>query len=175
MNFADILARIEESLTAGCYSSKQIGTWNRYYQEAQEFLGIEKPDTLYDGYVQNLQDLASFLRSVIGIEHGTENSVILRAVQMCLDSDTQQVTHSTQPNVSDKHEDPKVDIRGDIYTAKQVPTTQEDNYGGIIDRWNLFKNNIQVGKMVQWDCGTYRYVIGGETQICFDIDEVTFF
>lgn len=59
------------------------------------------------------------------------------------------------------------------FRGKEMPTTQEDNASGIIDRWNLFNPGKydQIGKMVQWDDGRYVIFIDGNREI-FEMEEV---
>jgi cobalamin biosynthesis Co2+ chelatase CbiK len=48
--------------------------------------------------------------------------------------------------------------------CEQRPTTQEDNYGGIRERWDLYANDydgIEIGKMVQYMNSNYAIFVSG--------------
>lgn len=55
--------------------------------------------------------------------------------------------------------DCKVTIGTTTYNANQVPTTQDDNSGGVVDRWELFVADKKVGTMAKWVNGQYVTVI----------------
>lgn len=84
MTFADILANIEAALVDGNYSQAQIKNWTGEYKNDQYITKQDKPDAMFDGYVTNVFELCSFLRSVVGIDNGTEQTVILVATHIAL-------------------------------------------------------------------------------------------
>jgi len=58
----------------------------------------------------------------------------------------------------------KVKIQYNELYCEQRPTTQEDNFGQIVDKWDLYKNNhdgIVIGNMVRYVNQTYAVFILG--------------
>ena len=44
-----------------------------------------------------------------------------------------------------------VRIQENQFEAESRPTTQEDNYGNIVERYDLYIDNIVVGKLVKYN------------------------
>lgn len=78
MTFLDITNQIEESLKQGQYSQETISKWNDFYSNGK-FVDH------WQGYVTNLFDLQSFLRSCV-IFNGTHDLVIIHATQLALNN-----------------------------------------------------------------------------------------
>ncbi len=58
----------------------------------------------------------------------------------------------------------KVKIQYNELYCEQRPTTQEDNFGQIVDKWDLYKNDydgIVIGNMVRYVNQTYAIFISG--------------
>lgn len=87
MKFADILANIKPAIVAANYDNLVALQWNERYKEAQAYTESPTPDCIHDGYVQTVYDLRTFLRVIIGIDNGTEDLIILDAVQMALNKE----------------------------------------------------------------------------------------
>jgi len=58
----------------------------------------------------------------------------------------------------------KVKIQLNKLYCEQRPTTQEDNFGQIVDKWDLYANDydgIEIGNMVQYTNKTYAVFVSG--------------
>lgn len=49
----------------------------------------------------------------------------------------------------------------EFFEAVSLPTTQEDNAGGILDKFDLFQNGFYKGRLVQWYKEGYGLFIDG--------------
>lgn len=49
----------------------------------------------------------------------------------------------------------KVTIQLNMFDALQTPTTQEDNYGEINERWSLSIEGASMGKLVRYYNGSF--------------------
>ena len=49
----------------------------------------------------------------------------------------------------------KVTIQYNVFDALQIPTTQEDNYGEINERWSLSIYDSSMGKLVRYSNGNF--------------------
>mgnify|MGYP000882839481 FL=1 len=56
-----------------------------------------------------------------------------------------------------------VDIQTNRVYAEQRPTTQDDNEGGLIDKWDIYlvkdDQSSKVGKLVRYSHGRYAFFI----------------
>lgn len=68
-----------------------------------------------------------------------------------------------------------VKILDKIYQAEQIPTTQEDNAGGIVDRWILWQDNEPIGRMAQWFYNQGFVTVVDGVRTVYAHDEITFF
>lgn len=50
-------------------------------------------------------------------------------------------------------------IDGYEYEYEQIPTTQEDNAGGIVDRFLLYLDGSYVARLAKWNTGQYAFRI----------------
>ena len=54
----------------------------------------------------------------------------------------------------------KVKIQNNFFESIDRPTTQEDNFGGIVERWDLypFERHTSIGKLVKFDNGNFAVI-----------------
>ena len=67
-----------------------------------------------------------------------------------------------------------VKIQSNKFLAESRPTTQEDNFGEILDRWDLFKEICgeikKAGRMVKYFDGSFA--VFHEPMIRYNIDSI---
>tara|TARA_R110000868_G_scaffold217359_3_gene467436 strand:+ start:1177 stop:1443 length:267 start_codon:yes stop_codon:yes gene_type:complete len=75
ITFNDICRAIGTALIDGCYEPHFIAKWDSIYSN-----GSFQEE--WQGYVENVESLCSFLRVVVGIDNDTEQQLVLHAVSV---------------------------------------------------------------------------------------------
>lgn len=54
----------------------------------------------------------------------------------------------------------RINIQGNEFEAVQIPTTQDDNHHGVLERYELYQNENLYGKIAIWNGSKFGLVIG---------------
>jgi hypothetical protein len=67
----------------------------------------------------------------------------------------------------------KIKIQSNELLVEDMPTTQEDNHFGVINRWRIFAERTNVGQLVKYTDNTYA-VLTNSMRFNIKENEVTF-